>query len=114
MHIVDAGALWPLVRLLRRCHEATSVPGSAAGSVAGKDRRQETDPNDDLGAEAAAICRGHAASCKEAIASLLQNIGHYELHQVSSTAQQQWRVVLMFQHCAALHGTAWCGVVLSD
>jgi hypothetical protein len=65
MHIVDAGAIWPLVRLLRQCHEA----------VAASENKEEGSGGSQ-----------HASSCKEAIACLLQNIGHYELRQVRQYA----------------------------
>lgn len=68
MHIVDAGAIWPLVRLLRECHLAINTIATA-----------KSDPDSN---PVAPVVSSDLVSCKEAIASLLQNIGHYELRQV--------------------------------
>lgn len=75
MLIVDSGALWSLLQLLRKCHEAIRSEGSRLGDGDG-----DGDGDDEV--KERTIFIRERASCKEAIASLLQNIGHYELRQV--------------------------------
>ena len=87
MQIVDAGAIWPLVRLLRECRDIT-IPTRKSQEYIESSRSDSSSDGEDIVHDAeseslrADIAR-EQSSCQEAVACLLQNIGLYELRQVS-------------------------------
>ena len=70
MAIIDTGAVWPLVRLLRECNNVLAHHNQDKED---QEQAVESADNDD---------GNEYSSCKEAIACLLQVIGQYELKKV--------------------------------